>query len=48
MDLISNCCGAKPFFELSYIHGVKMNEKEEYIGMCSACKENAIFEEEEE
>ena len=34
--LVSNCCGAPP-----------LTETHDDLGMCSECKEHAVFEEEE-
>ena len=44
--LTSNCCDSKPYFELGYVHGVKMNKKGAYTGVCADCKEWCEFEEE--
>ena len=39
----SNCCNAKPLFELGYAHGIKMADDDKYYGICGRCKENAEF-----
>jgi len=44
--LVSECCDGKPYFELGYVHGVKMNEEGAYTGVCADCKEWCEFEEE--
>ena len=37
----SNCCNAKPLFEIGYAHGIKMADDDKYYGICGRCKENA-------
>ena len=44
--LTSICCDAEPYFELGYVHGVKVNKEGAYTGVCSYCKEWSEFEEE--
>jgi hypothetical protein len=43
-NLISECCGANAYFSLGEVHGIYMEGKS-YIGVCSECKEGAIFQE---
>ena len=39
----SNCCGARPYFALGYVHGIRMAENSKYYGICGECKEHAEF-----
>ena len=39
----SNCCNAKPYFALGYIHGIKMAENGKYYGLCGECREHTVF-----
>ena len=43
--LVSECCDGKPYFELGYVQGVKINEEGAYTGVCADCKEWCEFEE---
>ena len=42
-NLTSDCCNAQAFFGLGNTHGIYM-EGNTYTGICSECKEHAIFE----
>ena len=42
-NLISECCGANAYFSLGEAHGIYM-KGQSYIGVCSECKEGAIFQ----
>ena len=39
----SECCGARPYFALGYVHGIRMAENSKYYGICGECKEHAEF-----
>ena len=41
--LESNCCNAKPLFEIGYAHGIKMADDDKYYGVCGECKEHTEF-----
>jgi hypothetical protein len=43
-QLTSNCHEAKPFFTIGFAHGIKMTEHNEYVGICSKCKKESIFD----
>ena len=47
IQMESNCCNARPFFALGYIHGIKMAENGTYYGICGECKEHAEFNKQE-
>ena len=42
-NLTSDCCNANAWFSLGEAHGIYMDGNV-YIGICSECKEQAIFE----
>ena len=39
----SDCCNARPYFALGYVHGISMAENGSYYGICGECKEHAEF-----
>ena len=41
--LESNCCNARPLFEIGYAHGIKMADDDKYYGVCGKCREHAEF-----
>jgi len=41
--LESNCCNAKPLFEIGYAHGIKIADDDKYYGVCGECREHAEF-----
>ena len=41
--LVSECCGSNAWFSLGEAHGIYL-EGSTYIGVCSDCKEHAIFQ----
>ena len=43
-NLISECCGANAYFSLGEAHGI-FPKGNSYVGVCSECKEGAIFQE---
>ena len=44
----SNCCNARPFFALGYMHGISLAENGKYYGLCGECREHAEFNKQEE
>ena len=40
--LTSECCGSNAWFSLGAVHGI-YKASDTYIGVCSNCKEHAIF-----
>ena len=41
-NLVSECCGSNEWFSLGEVHVIyQLSDK--YLGVCSECKENAIF-----
>ena len=43
----SDCCGARPYFSLGYVHGIKMAVNDKYYGICSDCRGHAEFTKQE-
>ena len=43
----SDCCGARPYFALGYVHGISMGENGKYYGLCGDCREHAEFTKQE-
>lgn len=41
-NLVSECCGSNAWFSLGEVHGI-YQLSDTYLGVCSECKENAIF-----
>ena len=39
----SDCCNARPYFSLGFIHGISMAENGKYYGICGDCREHAEF-----
>ena len=44
----SNCCNAKPYFALGYVHGISLAENGKFYGLCGECKEHTVFNKQEE
>ena len=42
--LVSEWCGAKPWFSLTEAHGIYMTEYNTYVGVCGECKEHTVFQ----
>ena len=43
----SECCNARPYFALGYVHGISMGENGKYYGLCGDCREHAEFTKQE-
>ena len=39
----SNCCNAKPYFALGYVHGISLAENGKFYGLCGECREHTVF-----
>jgi hypothetical protein len=42
-QLVSDCCGARPYFALGQVHGVVMGPNQTYEGVCGECKKYTTF-----
>jgi hypothetical protein len=41
--LVSKCHKAKPWFSLGVAHGVVLNKKNQFVGKCSKCHKDTVF-----
>ncbi len=43
----SDCCNARPYFALGFVHGISMADNGRYYGICGDCREHAEFNKQE-